>query len=94
MHCESESGNGDGRDENIMNNSNRSGHSDGDFVDLYDTSVESLATAQEHKEYQRNLSVREQEQQELSDRLSGNVSVDSWYVLIYLWTFGLLKKVW
>ena len=52
-----------------------------DFSKSYDTSVEPLATEEEHEEYQRTMTAREQEQQTLSARLSGEISSDIWYVL-------------
>ena len=70
MYCES-------------NNSykSESDHYDSDVTQLYDTSVKPLATAKENSEYQRNLTVRAN-QQKLSGRLSGQVSVDSWEVFL------------
>ena len=60
----------------------------------YDTSVEPLATEEEHEEYQRNITEREQEQQTLSARLSGETSTDTWYVLAYIYLrFGYVCDI-
>ena len=50
-----------------------------DHTVVYDTSVEPLATPEEHREYQRVLSQKEQEKQQLAARFSGEQPVDPWY---------------
>ena len=44
----------------------------------YDTSVEPIATPEEHAEYERVVSLREAEQQQLALRFSRELSVHSW----------------
>jgi hypothetical protein len=57
-----------------------------DLCEAYDTSVEALATEETYKYMKSTITEREQEQQTLSARLSGEASTDTWYVLdcIYL----------
>jgi hypothetical protein len=62
-------------DEEMYGNLNLSENSD-EFP--YDTSVEPIAMAEEHAEYQRVVSLQEAEQQQLAVRFSKEQSVQSW----------------
>jgi hypothetical protein len=63
------------------------------LCEAYDTSIEALAT--EETQYMKStITEREQKQQTLSARLSGETSTDTWYVLdcIYL-RFGYICDI-